>query len=119
MCQNLGGDLGIVRSADHNSFLSELVRQKEHSEWGVWLGFGRRQPDLKFYWVENTRVDDGYTNWRSGEPNNVVYDGHREDCGNMIDTGEWNDLYCNVMVHPVFRDDPNNIPYALCEKKPS
>lgn len=114
ICQNLGGDLAIIRSADENSFTLDLLKkERELPEWGAWLGFHRKADD-KFYWIDGTPLEGGYTAWRIGEPNNVR---NKEDCGNVLGTGEWNDLYCNVLIHYIFRDDPHKIPFVLCQKK--
>ncbi|XP_078350045.1 uncharacterized protein LOC144634874 [Oculina patagonica] len=48
-CQNLGGDLAIIKSAAENNFIFNLVKkQKTVTAWGVWLGFIRKA-DNKFY----------------------------------------------------------------------
>ena len=44
---------------------------------------------------ENSGVplENGYTNWQSGEPNN--YDGN-QDCLNIVKGGKWYDLNCDL-----------------------
>ena len=53
-CQNLGGDLAIIRTAEENNFIFGLVKkQTTITDMGVWLGF-KRELDNKFYWIDDT-----------------------------------------------------------------
>lgn len=111
----MGGDLAIIRSADENSFISDLLKkQRGLTEWGAWLGFYRKA-DNKFYWIDDTPLEGQYTAWNFGEPNNYL--GGPEDCGNMVGTGTWNDLYCNLRIQEFWINNPHNNPFALCQKK--
>ena len=111
ICQMLGGDLAIIRSAAENAFIFKLViKQSTLHNWGVWLGFVRKA-DNKFYWIDGTAMANGYTAWGRGEPNSV-----QEKCGNMFGkggrAGKWNDIPCSVV--------PDNLKYTpviLCKKK--
>ena len=54
--QNLGGDLAIIRSQDENNFTLDLVmKQKQVTFWGAWLGL-HRNPSAgdQFYWIDDT-----------------------------------------------------------------
>ena len=110
-CQMLGGDLAIIKSEAENNFtFTFLKKQKTVTNLGVWLGFVRKA-DNKFYWIDDTPLEKGYTAWASGEPNNL---GGNEKCGNMFGSagGKWNDLFCDV--------DPAKhlkiAPVILCKK---
>jgi len=112
-CQNLGGDLAIVRSAEENNFIFGLVKkQKTIRDLGVWLGFTRKS-DKKFYWIDDTPLEGHYSPWASAEPNNL---NNNEHCGNMFGTGsgqgKWNDLPCCLK-----EDLINRAPSILCQKK--
>ncbi|XP_078351741.1 uncharacterized protein LOC144636405 isoform X2 [Oculina patagonica] len=110
-CQNLGGDLAIIRSADENSFIFELMKkQKTVTAWGAWLGLYRKA-DNEFYWVDDSSLAGQYSAWASGEPSSVA-----EICTHIYgagsNQGKWNDLTCvknksNVQYSPV----------VLCQKK--
>ena len=110
-CQMLGGDLAIIRSAAENNFIFNLVKkQKTFTAWGAWLGFVRKA-DNKFYWIDDTPLERGYTAWERGEPNSLS-----EKCGNMFGAdsrgGKWNDLSSDL--------SPAQLKYApviLCQKK--
>ena len=113
-CQMLGGDLAIIKSAAENNFIFSLLKkQKTITDWGVWLGFVRKA-DNKFYWIDDTPLENGYTAWDSRQPDHVI-----EKCGNMFGSpnigvgGKWNDATCYI--------DPANhwkfAPVILCKKK--
>ena len=119
----MGAELPIIRSADENQFILNLLRQQKGdnvTQWGVWLGFYRKA-DSKFYWIDGTPLHGRYSAWASGEPNN--YEGGPEDCGNMVGTGEsqgkWNDLYCDLDGHWFWVNNPENIPLVICQKNSS
>ncbi|XP_078356757.1 perlucin-like protein isoform X1 [Oculina patagonica] len=112
-CQNLGGDLAIIRSAAENNFIFNLLKkQKTVQRWGVWLGFIRKA-DNKFYWIDDTPLAGQYSQWGSGNPNNA-HPG--ENCGNIfgigIGEGKWNDLWCDLKESQL-----KLAPSVLCQKK--
>jgi len=119
-CQNLGGDLAIIRTAEENNFIFDLVKkQVTITEMGVWLGF-KRDSDNKFYWIDDTPLTGNYSAWAIGEPNN--YENDNEDCGNMFgsgnqrpsyDHGKWNDLACSITREV---DYQKYAPSILCQK---
>ena len=111
-CQNFGGDLAIIKSADENKFIFDLTKkQKTVTAWGVWLGLYRKA-DKKFYWIDDTPLAGQYSDWGRGEPNDPA----KEKCGNMFGTGsgqgKWNDLRCDVS-----QADLKYAPSILCQKK--
>ena len=110
-CQNLGGDLAIIRTAEENNFIFGLVKkQKTISVWGVWLGLIRKS-DKKFYWIDDTPLEGHYSPWGSGQPNNP----NSEYCGNMFGSGssqgKWNDLWCSLTEAKL-----KDAPCILCQK---
>jgi len=112
-CQNLGGDLAIIRTAGENNFVFGLLKkQKTITEWGVWLGFIRKS-DSKFYWIDDTPLKGHYSPWGSGQPNNS---NNNEYCGNMFGkgsrAGKWNDLWCSLKESQL-----KYAPNILCQKK--
>ena len=123
-CQEMGADLPIIKSADENQFIFDLLREKEGKEailYGVWLGF-HRQADSKFYWIDGTPLNGSYSAWKNGEPNNGR-GRDPEDCGHMLGAGEsqgkWNDLLCDLDGHWFWVNNPGNIPFLLCQKNSS
>ena len=56
-CQNLGGDLAIIKSENQNDFIFSLIQsQNTFTKWGAWIGI-QRKADGKFYWIDNTPGD--------------------------------------------------------------
>lgn len=116
-CQSKGGDLAIIRSAQENDFILDLVMgQNTVTRFGAWIGFQRNAADSKLYWVDGTPVDSQYVNWLPGEPNDSY--GY-EDCGQMITKeytpGKGNDLFCNFNVQGSSFESSDS-PVVLCQK---
>lgn len=90
-CQNLSGDLVIVRSAKENSFIVDLF-MKEGID-GIWLGL-KRTANNEFYWIDDTPLVGQYDAWAYKEPNNP-----KDRCVQMYSDlkkrGQWNDVPCN------------------------
>ena len=104
-CKNIGGELAVIRTANDNQFIFDLLKkQNTVTEWGVWLGLYRKA-DGMFYWTDDKPLMDTvedpfegqYLAWNTGEPNN--HDGH-ENCVHMYAQGslqgKWNDIRCIV-----------------------
>ena len=92
-CQSLGADLAIIKSANENNFLYNLVKNSTAPK-SPWIGL-KRKADKNFYWLDNTAVQGNYQRWNDGEPNNA---GGKEDCGHMLtnNKGSWNDITCSA-----------------------
>ncbi|XP_078349582.1 neurocan core protein-like isoform X2 [Oculina patagonica] len=109
-CQNLGGDLAIIRSADENTFIFELIKkQKTVTAWGAWLGLYRKAYN-EFYWVDDSSLAGQYSAWASGEPSSAA-----ETCTHIYGTGgspgKWNDLTCEKNQATL-----QYSPVVLCQK---
>lgn len=126
--EQAGGHLATLTSAEENAFVFQLVNSEEYwysdgtSIWGPWLGGvqqdGSAEPGGGWGWT--TEESWGYTNWRSGEPNNQGgYEQHLQ----FFATGgrrrnTWNDAYAYAFPGPGYvieyedRYEPND---ALAE----
>jgi hypothetical protein len=75
-----GGYLATITSAEENTFVFNLIddqsvywhyEPQQSNNWGPWIGgfqpSGSTEPDGNWQWV--TAEAFGYSNWRSGEPN--------------------------------------------------
>ena len=110
-CQTYGADLPIIRSADENKFILDLVKsQPTVQEWGAWLGLYRKPPNEEFYWIDDTPLAGHFSAWSSGEPNN-----NAEKCVHIYPRyghqGNWNDNKCDLANGQRFR-----APLVLCQK---
>ena len=110
-CQNLGGDLAIIRSADENNFISDLViKQQKVQELGAWIGLERRSDNV-FYWIDDTPLTGRYAAWANNEPN--------QDFEKCVQTftdlprgGKWNDNVCDLS-----QSNMSRAPVVLCQRK--
>ena len=96
-CQNLGGDLAIIRSQDENNFIIDILnKQQRIQDLGAWIGLYRKADNM-FYWIDDTPLAGQYSTWANGKP-----DSQDEKCANIFMTGsrrkygKWNDLTCNL-----------------------
>ena len=84
----------------------------------IWLGGTDFRHEGKHVWhdKQGSKVEDGYTNWNSGQVGNILrlakkmtqeisslffkpdnWQG-KEDCMEMLSNGKWNDQKCNLSV---------------------
>ena len=110
-CQNLGGDLAIIRSQDENNFVRDLMQKQTGQDWGAWIGLYRNASDNMFYWIDGTPLAGQYSAWAKGEPKySTDYCVHMY---NVLDKlGKWNDFKCNL--DKAFKLEA---PVVLCQKK--
>jgi len=113
-CQNLSGDLPIIRSRDENNFILELITKKQKvTSYGAWLGLYRKlaSAEDEFYWIDGTPLVGHFSAWANGEPNNRNHD---EKCVHMIarsqKQGRWNDIPCSLRCE-------GRCPVVLCQKR--
>merc|ERR1712002_313555 len=99
ICDNNGGMLAVVQSAEINSYLVETLLQRYKYRWTVWIGLQDRQDEHKYYWEDGTILKTtGYNNWARGEGWNGAGLAHYlEDCVAMDlrDNGKWHDYECD------------------------
>ena len=96
-CEELGGHLVTITSAEEQTFVSRLVTGGEKKQY--WIGMSRNDGELS--WV--TGEDVSYENWSSGEPNRVKRsDDQYEDYVQLFNEPnpakrserfQWNDIY--------------------------
>lgn len=83
-CEEMGGHLASITSAEEQSFIEELNSGSAR----LWIG-GYRDDDHNWFWVTGEPWE--YTHWAAGEPNNsrnVVSNENRV----AVWPKEWNDL---------------------------
>ncbi|XP_045124558.1 macrophage mannose receptor 1-like [Portunus trituberculatus] len=92
-CQemNTKATLVNIHSEEENQFFANQLIQSSQSCW-----MGLQYNGANWTWADGTPMD--YSNWNSGEPNNM----ESETCGEMIDypnsayEGKWNNLECGT-----------------------
>lgn len=114
VCQNVGGDLAIIKSSDETDFILNLLSNENAvTQLGAWIGLFRNESynpssQSKTYgltWVDGTEYDDSYGPWADGQPDNYF---QAENCVHMKSEGNWNDLPCNA------HGEVLNAPVILC-----
>ena len=81
MCQSMGGHLVTITSAEEQAFIENAFPGTQG-----WIGmYG---DDSGWVWITGETFG-GYTNWKSGEPNNQA---GIEWCGHLYTAMQWNDL---------------------------
>jgi formylglycine-generating enzyme required for sulfatase activity len=87
-CNDLGGDLVRLASAEDSAFIADLVVATFGSTSEYYIGFNDIETEGSFAWPDGGPVT--YTNWRETEPNDVG----GEDCTQVEADALWNDLPC-------------------------
>ena len=88
-CLQFGMDFVSITSANENSWLFNQAGPISQSKW--WTGLNDQSNEGSFVWT--TGEPAGYSNWHSGEPNNLG----NEDCMQIFRFGwdyTWNDEPC-------------------------
>ena len=89
--EDLGGTLAVIKNAAQNEWIYSTFGHFGGNERSLWIGLHRKDHGGPFFQVNGEPAD--YTNWCSGEPNDV---NHIEDCAIMRCgeplPGTWNDL---------------------------
>ncbi|VGO20763.1 lectin-like protein [Pontiella sulfatireligans] len=102
--QSLGGHLATIRSLQENTWVTEQFSSYGGTNRYLWIGLNDITSEGVFEWTSGETV--AYTNWDSGEPNNV---NGIEDAVYIFSPGEtarfprWNDF------------DPETELYAIAE----
>lgn len=111
-CEEMGGHLVTITSAEEQQFVEELIR--EGSNVFYWIGAtdSGAQPN-QYYWVTGEAFN--YDNWREGQPDNGDWGvGGTEDYIGMlrIDVPKYKGL---AYTWNDFRDNPNDNHGYVCE----
>ncbi len=96
-CEAQGGHLVTITSSEENDFVSSLAGSNN-----IWIGFTDELNEGNWQWVTGESVT--YTNWRSGEPNDV---GAGEDYAALYSDGLW--------IDAGFPGTPDEAYYYVCE----
>nr|XP_057931879.1 collectin-12 [Doryrhamphus excisus] len=92
-CSTKESHLLIVNNNEEQVFVKNAVAGK-----GLfWLGLTDREEENVWKWVDGSTPV--YTKWNPGQPDNWTRGhAHGEDCGGIINNGNWNDFYCTERI---------------------
>ncbi|XP_044150015.1 collectin-10 [Bufo gargarizans] len=92
-CRIRGGTLAMPKDQSTNSLMAEYLSSLGLLR--VFIGINDFDREKQFMYVDKTPVQD-YSNWKDGEPNDAS--GH-EDCVEMLSSGAWNDVDCQLTIY--------------------
>lgn len=84
-----GGSLAVLKDLEHQRAAEYLVSNGLYREY--WIGAARSGKN--WMWADASSVDDGYTNWSSGQPDNAE---DKEFLMTMYQDGTWNDAAAEI-----------------------
>jgi hypothetical protein len=99
----LGGHLAAIGSAGENTWVSNAAVSY------AWIGYNDAATEGTFVWSNGETPS--YSNWCTGEPNNVLYTADGEDyttinwCTKTDGSAGWNDLDLNTILPAVVEFD--------------
>ncbi|XP_075067510.1 collectin-10 [Mixophyes fleayi] len=92
-CRIRGGTLAMPKDQSTNSLIAEYISSMGLMR--VFIGVNDIEKEKQFQYADNTLLQN-YSSWRIGEPN----DGSGyEDCVEMLSTGAWNDVDCQLTIY--------------------
>lgn len=100
-CEELGGHLVVMSSAEENSFVKGIL-DKEGKSYYTAIGYSDEEEEGKWVTVNGEEVT--FTGWNGGEPNNGHWMGE-QDHAYMNENGTWDDGFYD------------NAQYYVCEWK--
>ncbi|XP_033628985.1 uncharacterized protein LOC117291426 [Asterias rubens] len=86
-----GANLAII---DNESELNMVLNLTGGSDW--WIGLNDRSTEGRFRWTDCSDLNQWQSDqWADGQPDNRT---DNEDCGQLLESGRWNDWDCNRPV---------------------
>ncbi|XP_063150072.1 hepatic lectin-like [Candoia aspera] len=87
-CEEQHSELVVITNQYEQNFLQSRTRGERY-----WIGLSDDNVEGQWRWVDNTDYRTSFKNWKKGEPNDH---GGGEDCAQIHEAGEWNDVPCNL-----------------------
>ncbi|XP_063780538.1 collectin-10 [Pseudophryne corroboree] len=92
-CRIRGGTLAMPKDQATNSLIADYISSMGLLR--VFIGVNDFEKEKQFMYTDNTPVQS-FSSWKDGEPN----DGSGyEDCVEMLSTGAWNDVDCQLTIY--------------------
>ncbi|XP_069119234.1 lectin BRA-3-like [Argopecten irradians] len=95
-----GSYIADILSEEENNWIFERLNTYHYYE-DYYIGATDREWEGHFVWENSGEsLDDTYTNWNEGEPNQHL--DTPENCAEMkISNGKWNDIPCDIVMRYV------------------
>ncbi|KAK7110741.1 aggrecan core protein-like isoform X1 [Littorina saxatilis] len=91
--QDMNSTLTPIQSRDERQIVKTLAGKT------IWIG-GDKRDTTDFQWSDGTPVADGYTSWKSGEPDGAAGTLPDINCMTMSKGGKWMDYTCSKRKKP-------------------
>ncbi|XP_048362309.1 collectin-43-like [Sphaerodactylus townsendi] len=88
LCSQMGATIASPRNAAENKAVQQIVQWRNQK---AILGINDIESEGTFVYYMTGEII-GYSNWASGEPNNLA----NEDCGEIHPDGKWHDRRCEL-----------------------
>jgi len=88
-CEATGGHLVVLETQTENTAVRALLT----STFRFWVGMSDLTTEDTWVWLNGAAVPRNAEYWDAGQPN----DNGGEDCGEMSNSGDWNDDKCSAV----------------------
>ncbi|KAM9709085.1 collectin-11 isoform 2-T3 [Menidia menidia] len=102
-CQTRGGHLAMPKDEGANAAMAGYITEAALSR--VYIGIHDLDHEGVFIYVDRSPMTT-FSKWRKGEPNNAYDD---EDCAEMVASGEWTDVSCQLTMYFICEFDKEAI----------
>ncbi|XP_068017227.1 collectin-10 isoform X3 [Melanerpes formicivorus] len=92
-CRDRGGTLAMPKDEVTNTLLADYISSS--GLFRAFIGLSDMEKEGQFVYADNSPLQN-YSHWKAGEPHDPA---GREDCVEMLSTGEWNDSECQVTIY--------------------
>ncbi|XP_075271761.1 collectin-10 isoform X2 [Opisthocomus hoazin] len=92
-CRYRGGTLAMPKDEATNALIADYISNS--GLFRAFIGLNDMEKEGQFVYADNSLLQN-YSNWKEGEPHDPA---GREDCVEMLSTGEWNDSECQVTIY--------------------
>ncbi|XP_069478240.1 collectin-10 [Ambystoma mexicanum] len=92
-CRIRGGTLAMPRDEATNLLLADYISQS--GLFRVYIGINDLEKEGDFMYTDNTPLKS-YSSWKDSAPSGSS--GEEEDCVEMLSTGKWNDVECDLTI---------------------
>ncbi|XP_066473555.1 hepatic lectin-like [Tiliqua scincoides] len=87
-CEDKDAHLVVIHDEAEQNFIQSRTRNEKY-----WIGLNDLAGEGEWIWTDGTEYRNSFKKWKKGEPNDHS---NKEDCAQIYEAGEWNDMPCNT-----------------------